>query len=128
MAEELKEREIEAGNTSPATSETSPHGGKEFAPIGGLAHSRSRNSSLARAPTSLRSISHSRSNNWYGCDDVEDLEEVGDGEAREGEAGEGKDHFEVRWDGGEREMNPRSLGLGRKWIVVLIVSASSMCV
>ena len=36
--------------------------------------------------------------------------------------------FEVRWDGEEDPMNPRNLGLGRKWMIVLVVSMGSTCV
>jgi hypothetical protein len=36
--------------------------------------------------------------------------------------------FEVGWDGDVDPLNPRSLGRARKWIVVLIVSATSLCV
>ena len=36
--------------------------------------------------------------------------------------------FEVQWDGDNDPMNPRSMGRARKWVIVLIVSASSLCV
>ena len=37
--------------------------------------------------------------------------------------------FEVKWEGGDDDpMNPRSMSEVRKWMVVLIVSASSLCV
>ena len=36
--------------------------------------------------------------------------------------------FEVQWDGDNDPMNPRSMGKARKWVIVLIVSASSLCV
>lgn len=39
-----------------------------------------------------------------------------------------KDVYEVTWDGDNDPMNPRSRSKARKWIVVLIVSASSLCV
>ena len=126
----MKEKEIEAGNISPtdtAESEISPQEPKEFEPINGPAQTRSRNNSLARAPTSLRSISRSRSNNGYGCDANDEDEESGDVE--EGEVQVEKDPYEVRWEGGDNDpLNPRSMRLGRKWIVVVIVSASSLCV
>ena len=44
----------------------------------------------------------------------------------------GKDHdakqFEVQWDGSDDPMDPKNLSKGRKWMVVLIVSAGSTCV
>jgi hypothetical protein len=130
MADDMKEKEIEAGDISPtgtAESEILPQESKEFAPINGPAQTRSRNNSLVRAPTSLRSTSRSRSNNGYGCNADDEEEESGDME--EGEVQVEKDPYEVRWDGGDNDpMNPRNLGFGRKWVVVLIVSASSLCV
>lgn len=128
MADNIEDKEIEAGNTSPTASDITPEETKGFAPINGPVQSRSLNNSLARAPTSLRSISRSRSNNGYGCDE-EDSDESADVEGGDGVGREEKDPFEVRWEGGDNDaMNPRSLGLGRKWVVVLIVSASSLCV
>ena len=44
---------------------------------------------------------------------------------------EGEDpekEFEVQWDGDHDPMNPRNMRTGRKWIVVAIVSAGSICV
>lgn len=126
---ELKEKEIEAGNIPPtgtAESDITPQGSKEFAPINGPSQARSRNNSLARAPTSLRSVSRTRSNNGYGCGPVDSEESGGD---VEGDAQTGKDPYEVRWDGGDNDLiNPRSMPFARKWVVVIIVSASSLCV
>ena len=36
--------------------------------------------------------------------------------------------FEVKWDGEDDPMNPRSMNRVRKWIIVVIVSTSSLCV
>jgi hypothetical protein len=77
-----------------------------------------------------RSISRTRSNNGYGCDEgtEDNVVPVVDGDL-ERRAVVVKDPFEVHWDGGDNDlMNPRSLSMARKWVVVLIVSASSMCV
>jgi hypothetical protein len=135
MADEIKEKEIEAGNTSPASpmvSDFAPEESKElkeFAPINNPLQTRGTNDSLARVPTSLRSISRTRSNNGYGCDNPEDTDGSGDFEGGDGGVQVEKDPYEVKWEGGDNDkMNPRSLGLGRKWVVVLIVSASSLCV
>lgn len=69
-------------------------------------------------------MSRTRSNNGYGCDDnEEDTTEEEAGGAAE------KDPFEVHWDNGDEDpMCPRSMSLARKWLVVIIVSASSLCV
>ena len=126
---EMKEKEIVAGNISPtgtADSDITPEQSKVFAPINDPSQTRSRNNSLARAPSSLRAISRTRSNNGYGCD-ADDSEESG-GDVETGTQAE-KDPYEVRWDGGDNDpMNPRSMAFARKWVVVIIVSASSLCV
>jgi hypothetical protein len=101
---------------------------KEFAPISnGPSKANSRSNSHTRGSGSMRSISRTRSHNGYGCDDNEEnTEDIGDLEV--GNVVD-KDPFEVHWEGGdEDEMNPRSMGLARKWLVVIIVSASSLCV
>jgi hypothetical protein len=36
--------------------------------------------------------------------------------------------LEVKWDGDADPRNPRSFGKARKWIIVLVVSVSSLCV
>ncbi|MCJ1395277.1 hypothetical protein MMC18_008161 [Xylographa bjoerkii] len=41
---------------------------------------------------------------------------------------ESEKNFEVGWDGDDDPMNPRSMSTGRKWLIVLIVSSSSLCV
>lgn len=76
-----------------------------------------------------RSISRTRSNNGYGCDGgTEDAVAVS-GIDLEGRAVAVNDPFEVHWDGGDCDpMNPRSWSKARKWVVVSIVSASSLCV
>ena len=37
-------------------------------------------------------------------------------------------NYEVQWDGDHDPLNPRSFGKGRKWLIVIIVSAGSTCV
>jgi hypothetical protein len=102
---------------------------KDFQPIStNASKAASRSNSHARnGPTSLRSLSRARSNNGYGCDDMPDSsqEDVGDVEV----GGQQKDPWEVRWDGGDSDPgNPRSMTMARRWLVVIIVSASSLCV
>jgi len=93
---------------------------KEFEPIATSAKPSNRpgSQSLNRT-TSLQNIARTRSQNGYGCDDEEtdDLEQA-----------TSRDPFEVKWDGENDPMNPRSWKTSRKWIVVIIVSASSICV
>lgn len=96
---------------------------KEFEPIlNGPSKTNSRSNSHTRPP----SLSRPLSNNGYGCDDnddsTDDLEAVG-AEVIE------KDPFEVHWEDGDNDpMNPRSFSIGKKWLVVIIVSLSSFCV
>lgn len=45
-----------------------------------------------------------------------------------GDEGAHEKEFEVTWDGDDDPMNPRSMAYARKWIIVIIVSASSLCV
>jgi hypothetical protein len=40
----------------------------------------------------------------------------------------GGEPFLVKWDGDSDPMNPRSMSKFRRWIIVLIVSSSSLCV
>lgn len=95
---------------------------KEFGPIAPNSHSNSQ----APNPHPLRSISRTRSNNGYGCDEPEaDEHSGGDMEAGAAE----KDQFEVKWDGGDSDpLSPRSMSFFRKWVVVIVVSMSSLCV
>ena len=53
----------------------------------------------------------------------------GDRTATDVEAGRDPEKaFEVDWDGEDDPMNPRSMSRARKWVVVIIVSMSSLCV
>lgn len=72
------------------------------------------------------SLQRSRSyGNGYGCTTFHDDEE----HSKDAEKGHSTDkQFEVRFDGDSDPMNPRSFSKFRKWVIVLIVSASSTCV
>ena len=39
-----------------------------------------------------------------------------------------ENEYEVNWDGDHDPMNPRSMSKPRKWLIVIIVSMSSLCV
>jgi hypothetical protein len=53
----------------------------------------------------------------------------GGNDVESGEAAPEKDPYEVRWEDGDNDpLNPRSRSMAKKWLVVLIVSASSLCV
>jgi hypothetical protein len=95
---------------------------KEFAPIANGPSKINRQDSQSRS----RPLSRTRSNNGYGCDDNDDM--TTDLEIA-GDSGVEKDPFEVHWEDGDNDpSNPRSMSLARKWLVVIIVSASSLCV
>lgn len=36
--------------------------------------------------------------------------------------------FEVTWDGDDDPMSPKSMSLARKWVIVLVMASSSLCV
>ncbi len=47
----------------------------------------------------------------------------------EDQRGPEKDPFEVGWDNGDSDpLNPRSMGIARKWLLVFITSFGSLCV
>jgi len=123
-----KEKDQPSNLTDDSTFTLPPSKELEFEPIQTIdskANSRS-NSHARKKTTSLRSISRTRSNNGYGCDEGdESTQDEGDVEAGAVE----KDPWEVHWDGGDNDpSNPRSMSFGRKWLIVIIVSASSLCV
>lgn len=105
---------------------------------GGGPVARTRSSKSLR---SLRSISHTRSNNGYGCDDLAD-DDDGDDHGNDSapsssdpetggrtQATGGKDPFEVQFDRGtEDPWNPRSMSTPRKWLIVALSSSGSFCV
>lgn len=76
-------------------------------------------------PASLHSVSRSRSQNGYGCDDHEsESDNIGDTEAQAE-----KDPFEVGWEDGDNDpLNPRSKSKLVKWSIVILCSLSSLCV
>jgi hypothetical protein len=74
-----------------------------------------------------------RSNNGYGCDDVEDegadTGNDGSGVRADGANAEERDPFEVGWEGGDSDpLCPRSFPAWRKWLIVAITSVGSFCV
>lgn len=95
-----------------------------------------RRTSTAASMASRRGLSRVRSNNGYGCDDD------GDDDYRGGKEGLGghdadddpgqspeRDPFEVCFEKGDRDpLSPRSMGIARKWAIVLITSCGSLCV
>lgn len=92
---------------------------------------RSRTAELRRPGTGTsRSISRARSNNGYGCDDLEESSQTS-GPAAGGQQRNGaeKDPFEVSWDGGDGDpLCPRSMPRAKKWLIVAITSFGSFCV
>lgn len=119
---EAQDEKLSAPSTASSPTEASLHPqttSKEFEPI---TATPSRAHSQARP-----SLSRTRSNNGYGVGGVEE------GHGTNVEAGTGmpvvKDQWEVAWEGGDMDpLCPRSLPLWRKWMIVIIVSASSLCV
>lgn len=83
---------------------------------------------------STRSLSRMRSNNGYGCDDLDEPgseEDSGGDDPEKGEAAQAreKDPFEVGFEGGNADpWCPRSMATGRKWAIVGLTSMGSFCV
>ncbi|RDL36997.1 MFS general substrate transporter [Venustampulla echinocandica] len=127
MAEASGRHEEKASTgRSESSVETEPPPSMEFQPISSQ-QDISRPGSRGNKAISLRSLSRTRSNNGYGCDERGSTEE--DRVAVENGPTPEKDPFEVRWEGGEGDpLNPRGFALARKWVIVLIISASSICV
>ncbi|RFU29946.1 hypothetical protein B7463_g6396, partial [Scytalidium lignicola] len=106
---------------------------KEFMPIrnnSNLDVSRTVSRTQSRT-ASLRSISQVRSNNGYGVSEPVDNSEGEEGgvDVEAGTAEADKDPFEVHWENGEQDpMNPRNMAHLRKWLIVMIVSSSSLSV
>lgn len=73
-------------------------------------------------PGSLRQVRSYGGEDGY-CVFSEDERE----EPHETEADPEKE-FEVRWDGEDDPMNPKSMHKARKWAIVLICAASALCV
>lgn len=84
----------------------------------------------ASKPASARpsnTISRTRSNNGFGVDDLEvDNVEV----CNEANVSvPAKDPYEVSWEGGDADpMNPRSMGIAKKWALVVATCAGALCV
>ncbi len=126
MPEALEKYEEEAMSQANNEDANSPSSEKEFAPI-------SDNTSQGKTNTCPKlenlSLKHTRSNNGYGVDSGEESNDDRVSVDAEAVASREKDPFEVHWDGGDSDpMNVRSLKKARKWIIVLIISVSSICV
>jgi hypothetical protein len=132
MAEVEKLSSPDTAESNPSETTLQPDVEKEYMPICNDRNSNTASRTASRTGTSraasLRSVNRTRSHNGYGCDDM--VEDGGDSTADEsGQAAKEKDPFEVGWENGESDpQNPRSMALARKWLVVIIVSASSLCV
>ncbi|EON68175.1 hypothetical protein W97_07324 [Coniosporium apollinis CBS 100218] len=90
------------------------------------------NTSRRTDPTrsqSLRSIHSQRSyggHDGYSCFSDEEAQHASSGDA---DAGQEKDEYLVAWDGGDKDPgNPRSKSKLQRWLIVVVVSSSSLCV
>ena len=105
---------------------SSPNSEKEFYPNVSnptISKPQSANRSLHSPLSFTRSISDGHGFTYFRDEDralsIQDPEKA-DGSTEE--------TFEVTWDGDDDPLNPRSFGHARKWVIVLIVSMSSLCV
>ncbi|KAL1871180.1 hypothetical protein VTK73DRAFT_2231 [Phialemonium thermophilum] len=104
--------------------ENEPKEGPHFEPI--------RPTSTA-ARSEAGSLSRERSNNGFGCDDLDpelpDDSAGGSPSPASSDEVQDKDPFEVSWENGDEDpLNPRSMKLWRKWTIVLITCSGSFCV
>ena len=100
---------------------------KAFKPVKARAERTEGTGSGQTPPSRSYSLHTTRSyGDGYGYTSFGDGEEprVADGE----QDGDPEKQFEVQWDGDNDPMNPRSRSKPRKWLVVLLVSTSSLCV
>jgi hypothetical protein len=119
------DEKLSASNSEPSSELEAQS--RKFAPIS-TPRDATRGDAQSRRSTSVKSLHRTRSHNGYGCDDHDNEADTAEQNMENGGPAE-KDPFEVHWDGGESDpMNPRSMSAARKWLVVLIVSASSLCV
>lgn len=88
--------------------------------------------SQSSKPRSLHSVQSHRSfggEDGYSC--FRDDERQDDGlpdECEEPPATSEEKEFEVRWDGESDPMNPRTMKVWNKWLIVIIVAFCSLCV
>lgn len=98
-----------------------------FAPIRGerseTGAAGDRTTSRSR-PLSLHSSRSYGGGDGYGCM----TEDVPVDPQEQDQAHDPEKEFEVQWDGDNDPMNPRSMGKPRKWLIVLVLSTSSLCV
>lgn len=113
-------QEIQQGSgTVPA--EGDGRSGKLYQPI--------QSRSVEQGGASPRHGLGSRSSSIRSYGDGHGFSCVGDDEKAGHEDGQVSNNaFKVQWDGDNDPMNPRSMGKARKWVIVLVVSTSSLCV
>ena len=75
-------------------------------------------------PSSLYTARSYSDGHGYTCFSGDEEQQT----ANPGQAEDPEKQFEVQWDGGSDPMNPRSMSKPRKWLVVILVSMSSLCV
>lgn len=75
-------------------------------------------------PNSLHTIRSYGDGHGYTCFSNDEEHQGPDS----GQAQDPEKQFEVQWDGGSDPMNPRSMSKPRKWLVLILVSMSSLCV
>ena len=84
-----------------------------------LSPSVSRQSRLRSVLSPSRSYADSRTG-YFSNEDDEEPETQDERNPEE--------HFEVKWDGGDDPMNPRSMSTARKWVIVFTLAFGSFCV
>ncbi|KAA8565599.1 hypothetical protein EYC84_009451 [Monilinia fructicola] len=127
MPDLKEEKDEQSPMSSSEDSNAKAENGLEFQPI----KATPTDTPISKVNTrgsQTNSLIRTRTSNGFGCDDPDNTWD-GSGGDIEGQRADEKDPFEVRFDGGDSDpMCPRSMAHGRKWLVVIIISASSFCV
>ncbi len=115
------------------------HGGivgdmeKEYEPIRGRTTTTGRDSSsLNKSKSRPHSTRSGRSlvsgADFYTCSSGDEEQQQRQTPSGEGSPADPEKTFEVQWDGDNDPMNPRSMPKGKKWLIVIVVSISAICV
>jgi hypothetical protein len=116
------EEKREGSNPSRESHDSDVEANQEFVPISTRPVSRVTSTQQVVRRTTTRASSR-----YHGGNDGYSVFEESDQDLEREESAE--QAFEVQWEGGDADpLNPRRMSRLRKWLIVLVISASSLCV
>ncbi|KAI9877664.1 MAG: hypothetical protein M1830_003183 [Pleopsidium flavum] len=126
IVEKNMDDEMPDGGRTLITSDRGQSTNNAFEPIreGGQGVENAGERAISSRPLSLHTSRSYGGGDGYGC--MNDDEQGGSQDDERPHDTEKE--FEVHWDGEDDPMNPRSISKLRKWLIVIIVSSSSLCV